>query len=100
MITTKNFNISANTGQSPARKKSKKKKLHVKIVDYPKLEKWPGHAVKEDMLEKVCEEIVNRVVSPSYFEATVCMRHCIFSYKKCNFSNREFSIPMVLSIDL
>lgn len=100
LITTKNFNISTNTGQSPARKKSKKKKTDIKIVNYPKLEKWPGHAVKEDVLEKVCEEIVNRVVSPFLvFEATVSMWYCIFSYKSATFKNREFLIPMAFSID-
>ena len=62
-------------------------------MNYPKLEKWPGHAVKEDVLEKVCEEIVNRVVSPFLvFEATVSMWYCIFSYKY------EFSLLRVRKV--
>lgn len=44
------------------KKRPKKPKRSVE-VNLPNLDKWPGHMVKTDMMEEVCNEIITRVVS-------------------------------------
>ena len=44
------------------KKRPKKPKRSVE-VSLPNLDKWPGHMVKADMMEEVCNEIITRVVS-------------------------------------
>lgn len=52
----------ATSARKPVSPKKRPKKPKRSLeVSLPKLDKWPGHMVKADMMEEVCNEIITRV---------------------------------------